>query len=68
VLSKVKEQMVKRQFKIKKLSISELADLCIRLGWTADIEEGYSPVQAVLSNRDDDYDLLEKMSRGDLYD
>ena len=60
--------MVKRQFKIKKLSISELADIWIKLGWTADIEEGYSPVKAVLSNRDDDYDLLEKMSRGDLYD
>jgi hypothetical protein len=68
MLSKVKEQMVKRQFNIKKLSISELVDIWLKLGWTADIEEGYSPVQAVLDNRDDDYDLLEKMSRGDQYD
>jgi hypothetical protein len=68
MLSKVKEQIVKHDFKIKKLSISELVDVWIRLGWTADIEEGYSPVQAVLDNRDDDYDLLEKISRGHQYD
>jgi hypothetical protein len=52
----VKEQMIKRDFRIKALNISELVDMWIRLGLAneVDIEEGYSPVEAILKMREEE--------------
>ena len=55
VLNKfVREQMIKRDFKIKALNLNELADMFIRLGLEVDIEEGYSPVEAIIKMREEE--------------
>ena len=50
----VKEQMIKRDFKIKALNLNELVNMFIKLGLEIDIEEGYSPVEAIIKMREEE--------------
>ena len=48
--------MIMRDFKIKALNLNELVDMWIRVGLAdeVDIEEGYSPVEAIIKMREEE--------------
>ena len=52
----VREQMIKRDFRIKALNLNELVEMWIRVGLAdeVDIVEGYSPVEAILKMREEE--------------
>ena len=50
----VKEQIIKRDFRIKALNLNELVNMFIKLGLEVDIEEGYSPVEAIIKMREEE--------------